>query len=227
MAHLIAIEGTDCSGKGTQSVLLMERIEKLKGKAKLISYPRYDTPTGKIIGGAYLGKEHIGKPLFPEGATNVDGKVASLLFAADRKYNDNEIKENLKNGYNVILNRYVESNMGHQASKFESKEEREKMFEFLEKLEYDLLELSKPELTILLYMPNKYSKILKQGREEKADQHELDEEYLLRSEKTYLEMVQKYNFCKIDCVENDRILSPEEISEKVWVEVQKRFPDII
>ena len=35
----------------------------------------------------YLGKDYICDGWFKEGATNVDPKVSSLYYAADRKYN--------------------------------------------------------------------------------------------------------------------------------------------
>ena len=225
MSYIISIEGTDCSGKGTQSQILADKINQ-RGKAVLLSFPDYTSPTGKIIGGAYLGKAHIGQPLFSEGATNVDAKVASLLYAADRRYNVDKILKPLENGYNVILNRYVESNMGHQASKCKTAEERDEMLSFLETLEYDLLKLPRPDLTIFLYMPYEQSLILKSGREEKPDQHELDGEYLKKSEETYLHIAEKFGYEKIDCYENGRILTREEISSKIWQVVTEKFPDI-
>ena len=87
MSKLIVIEGTDCSGKETQSKLLEERLKKEGKKVVRFDFPMYDSPTGKIIGGAYLGKPEIGKSIFPEGAVNVDPYITCLYFAADRKYN--------------------------------------------------------------------------------------------------------------------------------------------
>lgn len=84
---IIVIEGTDCSGKETQTSLLVQRLSKEGKKIERVSFPSYDTPTGKIVGGAYLGKSYIGEGYFPEGAANVDPKVASLYYAADRRYN--------------------------------------------------------------------------------------------------------------------------------------------
>lgn len=217
---IINIEGTDCSGKETQSKLLVEMLQKNGYKAELLSFPNYDTPTGKIVGGPYLGKKHITEGWFSEGATNVDAKVASLYFAADRKYNEHIIKDLEEKGYVVVLNRYVESNMAHQASKLKTKEEREEMFKFLEELEYNLLKLPKADITLLLYMPYENACILKANREEKPDQHELDGEYLKRSEQTYLELAKRNNYIKLDCVENNKILTREEMSEKVWNSVK-------
>ena len=65
---LIVIEGTDCSGKETQSKLLIGSITSRKYKSRKFSFPRYDTPTGKIIGGLYLGKPHICEGWFRRGA---------------------------------------------------------------------------------------------------------------------------------------------------------------
>ena len=138
---LIVIEGTDCSGKETQSKRLVEYINENGGKAVMFSFPMYDTPTGKIVGGPYLGKPEICEGYFKEKATNVDGKVASLYFAADRLYNSTLITDKLKEGYTVILDRYVESNMAHQGGKCVTLKERIKIWKFLEKLEYGLLKL--------------------------------------------------------------------------------------
>ena len=53
---IIVIEGTDCSGKETQSKLREEKLKKEEKKVLRISFPAYDSPTGKIIEGPYLGK---------------------------------------------------------------------------------------------------------------------------------------------------------------------------
>ena len=79
---VIVIEGTDCSGKETQSKLLEEKLKKAGKKCKRFSFPMYDTPTGKIVGGSYLGKPEIFESFFKEGAVNVDSHVASLYYAA-------------------------------------------------------------------------------------------------------------------------------------------------
>lgn len=80
---IIVIEGTDCSGKETQSKKLIERLNKEGIKTEYFSFPQYNTPTGRIVGGPYLGKSYICECWFPEGAINVDPKVASLYYAAD------------------------------------------------------------------------------------------------------------------------------------------------
>ena len=208
---IIVIEGTDCSGKETQSKKLVEYLNNNGYKAIRYSFPNYDSPTGKIVGGSYLGKEHIGPCLFPEGAVNVDYKVASLYYAADRLYNIKEIENSINDGYIVILDRYVYSNMAHQGCKQQSKELRNDIYEWLEKLEFGLLKLPVPDVKLFLHMPSKYTKILKQNREESLDQHELNDEYISNAEAAYLELTDKYNFKTISCVDNDKIKSIDDI----------------
>ena len=157
MGKFIVIEGTDCSGKETQSKLLVEKLNNLGKKAVRLTYPNYESPTGKIIGGPYLGKEEIGSCWFPEGAVNVDPKVTSLYYAADRKYNEHDLRKYLDDDYFVICDRYTSSNMAHQGSKIKDDNERFEMYQWIDKLEYDLLELPKPDKTIFLHMPYSYA----------------------------------------------------------------------
>ena len=221
MKKLIVIEGTDCSGKETQSNLLLERLKAEKRLIEKLSFPMYDTPTGKIIGGPYLGKEYISEGWFPEGAVNVDPKVASLYYAADRKYNISKIESLLDQGYDVLLDRYIESNMAHQGGKLKTSKERLEIYSWLETLEYDLLKLPHPDLTIFLYMPYKYALELKKNRLEKPDQHEMNEEHLINAEKTYLELAELYGFKIINCIKDDRIRTKENIHEEVYSLVKK------
>ena len=175
----------------------------------------YETPTGRIVGGPYLGKESICKGWFKEGANNVPAKVASLYYAADRLYNIDIINNYLKDDYIVILDRYTTSNMGHQAGKIKDKNERLQMFKWLEKLEYELLELPRPDIKLFLHMPYKFSKTLQNNRKE-LDEHELSEENLINAENAYLEMVDLFNFTKIECINDNKIRNIEDISEEIY-----------
>lgn len=219
---LIVIEGTDCSGKETQSNMLVEFLNNNGIKTNKYSFPNYNSPTGKIIAGPYLGKEGYQPPLFSEGATNVDPYCASLLYAMDRKYNIKQIENDLNNGINVVLDRYVDSNMAHQGSKLDTKA-REQMFYFIEELEYHLLNLPRADISILLYMPIWASKQLKQNREEKPDQHEADENHLKKSEETYLELAKRRNSYILECTQNNEILSIQEINKILCNYVKSEF----
>lgn len=223
--RLIVVEGTDCSGKETQTNLLLEKLRENNPKVKKYSFPNYNSATGKIVGGPYLGKDYICSGWFNEGASNVDPKVSSLYYAADRKYNIWVIEEDLKNGIDVILDRYVYSNMAHQGGKLETKEERLLMFEWLEKLEFDLLELPKADIKVFLHMPYEASRKLKAKRVEyeKMDQLESSKEHLLMAESTYLELSEKYNFYKIECAIGDEAKTIEEINNELTSYVKEQL----
>ena len=75
---LIVIEGPDCSGKETQSNLLVNKLNLMGIKSINLSFPMYNTPTGRIIGEAFLGKGKDNKSWFKEGSVKVDPKIASL-----------------------------------------------------------------------------------------------------------------------------------------------------
>ena len=217
---LITIEGTDCSGKETQTNLLIQKLRAEGYQVQNFSFPNYNSPTGRIIGGPYLGKEGFDKCYFEEGATKVDPKVASLYYAADRKYNIGKINFLLEQGYNVILDRYIYSNMAHQGGKIIDQEERKDMYNWLDKLEFDLMELPKPDLTIFLHMPTKVAEELKRHRREKADGHEKDGKHLEQAEISYLELAKKYNFVTIECAENGKPKDIEAINQIVYNKVK-------
>ncbi len=212
MNKLIVIEGTDCSGKQTQSELLRDNLNKMGYKLAKFGFPVYNSPTGRIVGECYLGKG--GNGYFGEGAVNVDYRVAGLYFAADRLYNIDKVQDMLSDS-NVVLDRYIDSNLAHQGAKKNTPEEREEVFKFFETLEYDLLGLPKPDIRILLYMPSEYARELKAHREEKPDQHESDENYLKRSEQCYLELAKRNNYVIINCVQDGVVRSIDDIQQEL------------
>lgn len=226
---LIIIEGTDCSGKQTQSELLVKRLEKEGVKVARISFPMYDTPSGQIVGSCLLGKPAMCDELlktehsfFPEGGGNVDSLAAICYYAADRRYNLPIINKYLSEGYTLIIDRYVTSNMAHRGGMIESKDERLKMYKKIDILEYELMELPRPDKVILLYMPYDYACVLKKNREELPDEAEANALYLKRGEEAYLELAELYNYSLVNCVENDTIRSIEEINNDVYKLVREK-----
>lgn len=225
---LIVVEGTDCSGKETQTRLLVEKLLKENIKIERLSFPMYDTPTGKIIGACLLGKPEMCNELlkenhsfFPEGGGNIDSLAAIDFYAADRRYNLPKILKLLEEGYIVLIDRYVTSNMAHRGGLIEDKEERLKIYKKIELLEYEINELPKPDKTILLYLPYEYACELKRKREEVPDETENNEEYLKRGEKAYLELAELYNYDVVNCAKDNKIRTIEDINEEVYHKVKK------
>ena len=219
---IIVIEGTDCSGKETQTKLLVEKLEQMGKKVKRISFPMYDSPTGKMIGACLLGKPEMCKELlkeehgfFPEGGGNIDSLAAIDLYAADRRYNLPKINKLLEEGYIVIIDRYVASNMAHRGGLLEKREDRLKIYKKIEMLEYEINELPRPDKTILLYLPYEYACILKKNRKEVSDETEKNEKYLKMGEKAYLELSAIYDYDIIDCVKDKQIRTIEDINQEL------------
>ncbi len=210
-AKILVIEGTDGSGKETQSNKLLEYLSSKGLKVKRYSFPVYNSPTGKIVGGPYLGKGEIQESFFEETSANVDPLVSSLYYAADRRYNflksiENDIYENDI----IILDRYTTSNMGHQAGKAKTKEERDRILKFIEILEFDLCELPRPDKVIFLHMPFEAARELRKGRAY-SDGNESSEEHLRNAERNYLDIAQIYNWEYINCLRTDSFSSVEDI----------------
>ena len=226
---LIVIEGTDCSGKETQTRLLVEKLTKENIKVKRISFPMYDTPTGRIIGACVLGKPEMcenylkeNHSFFPEGGGNIDALAACNFYAADRRYNLPKILNLLNDGYIVLVDRYVTSNMAHRGGLIDDKEERLKIYNKIELLEYEINELPRPDKTFLLYMPYEYACTLKKNRTN-LDEHEKSKEHLKNAEEAYVELSELYNWDTIECVEDGKIKSIESINEEIY----EKLKDII
>ena len=225
---LIVIEGTDCSGKETQTLLLEQKLNNLGIKSKRLSFPMYDSPTGQIVAACYLGKEEYCdylfkdgiRGLFKEGASNVDYLTSSLYYAADRRYNSKKIIDLLDQGVNVILDRYIYSNLAHQGGKISNKEERHKYFKNMEKLEFDILEIPKPDKVIFLYVPYEVATLLKKNRKESQDQLEQNKEHLINAEHTYFELADMYNFDIINCTLSNKIRTINSINDELFSKVE-------
>lgn len=225
---LIVIEGTDKSGKKTQVDLLLRRLSASGFKAAYSDFPRYDTPSGRIVGQAYLGKDRWGQDKGWFGnADAVDPRVASLYYAADRRYNLPEIQKLLQENDILLLDRYVSSNMGHQGGKERDSTKRKALYEWIDKLEYELLELPRPDLTILLLMPWQVGQQLATKMTEKVDEHEKNPDHLKNAQEAYIQLAQMYQWPQINCTTRETLESIKtrgQIAEEVWQAIAREFP---
>ena len=221
---LVVVEGSDCSGKTTQINLLLERLKQEGIDFEIFDFPDYGTPTGKIVS-MYLSNKF-------GPANELDPKIASLFYAHDRFSQKHRIENALKEGKFVILDRYVESNMGHQGGKIASREEREQFFKWLEELEYGNFSIPKPDAVLFFYMPFEVGNILKQRRDTekgvqgniKHDGHEDNLEHQKNAETAYLHLAEFYDWIKIDCAPDGTLVSlrkPENIAEQVWAKIME------
>ena len=206
MGKLIIIEGTDGSGKQTQTGLLYEKLCEIKGreKVKKISFPNYESKASEPVK-MYLAGE------FGEKADSVNA-FASFKMEWEEFYN---------NGGVVLSDRYTISNMIHQASKIKDREEREKYLDWLVDLEWNKIGIPEPDLVFFLDIPFDVSQKLMKDRRNKItgekvkDIHEQDAEYLRNAYNIAKELAMKYKWNIVDCVENDKLRSIEEINGRM------------
>ncbi len=203
------IDGTDGSGKATQTELLINRMRAEGFPVETISFPRYETPTGKLVkkylDGGFGTLEQVGP------------QQASRLYADDRLAASPEIRAWLEAGKNVVANRYVTSNMGHQGAKIADSAARKAFFEWNDRLEYDENRLPRPDLNVILHVPAEMGQKLVGQRGTTNDIHEQSLDHLKAAEQTYLEIAKICSECVlVECVENGQIMSREAIHEKVW-----------
>ncbi len=203
MGKIIVIEGIEGSGKETQSKLLVESLNKMGLKTIEFSFPMYDTPTGRIFKDCLLSNNSY----FPEKIDTLDPELVCLYTAADRKYNIKTIEKYLNDDYIVVINRYTSSNMANQGSKYDNSEDRFYMYQWIDKLEYWLLKLPKPDYTILLNMPYKYNNQLSFDL--------IDNSKEKRVLDAYLELAGLYNWDVIDCIDGSKEKTIDEIHKEI------------
>lgn len=195
---LIAIEGTDGSGKTVQFERLVLALPESVRVATL-DFPRYGDPAAhfaeKYLTGKYGGE--------------TGPYAAAVLFAVDRFDAKLKIEEWLREGRLVVANRYAASNMAHQGAKIAEKKEREHFYRWLRELEYELFGVPRPDLSILLHVP--------------AAIAEKDFDYEKRVEEAYREIAALFpeELRVIECAHAGKLLPPEAIHERVLAAARK------
>lgn len=220
----ITIDGIDGSGKKTQAEALIEKLKNEGYGVKMIDFPQYENNFfGKFIGECLAGKHG--------DFAKLDPKIASVLYAADRFESSERIKKWLEEGNIVIADRYANSNRIHQGGKIFDPEKIKKFLDWLEKMEFEIFKIPKPDAIIYLNVPLEMSlALLKNGEAKKrkaylegnADAHESDPEHLINAKRSALELVKENdNWIDIRCDKNGKLMDIDEISEIIWEEVKK------
>ena len=172
---LIVFEGTDGSGKATQSRMLVERLQKEGYELKKLEFPRYSEESSALIRLYLDGK-------FGAHAGDVNAYAASTFYAVDRfaSYRQ-DWGEFYEAGGLVIADRYTTSNAVHQATKLPA-DELQAYLEWLFHFEFDLMGLPAPTKVFYLDIPTEVTEKMMRKREAdtntSADIHEKDLQYL-------------------------------------------------
>ena len=216
----IVIDWIDGAGKSTQIKKIKENLEKDWKTVKVISYPRYNEQSSFMVQ-KYLNWDY---------GREVWAKQASIFYAIDRFDSSFDLKYDLENFDFIITDRYVSGNMIHQAWKIQDVNKRNEFLDWLEDLEFNIFNIPKPDKVIFLNISANQSmkNTMRRGWEDKEyitdgkkqDIHEDDKNHLINACNSANHVAEKYNWIKIDCEENWKMKSIDEINKRIMKEIK-------
>ena len=174
-AQLIAIEGLDGTGKGTQLERLAAGLRRSGHEVATAAFPAYDAgivgrKVGEYLDGR-LGRVADDRPWLP-----------ALLFATDRYEQRERLLAALATADFLLVDRYVASNIAFQGVRLEGAELAD-FAAWLEELEFGVFALPRPDLQLYLRMPPETARrlVLKKSKRSYTDRGlDLYEEDLAR-----------------------------------------------
>jgi len=218
---MIAFEGIDGSGKGVQFNFLRERLINLGLSVGTMDFPAYDTFFGNEIGVMLSGSQSV-------TAANVDVKSMSLWYAMDRWLafqNFDASKYDI-----VLLNRSTLANAVYQGARCDSHEERMNLVSWIHDLEFDKLNIPKPNLFFVLDVSTERSRVnvaLKGHRDyvgSEADVYEKNLSFLDKVRDGYLNSQKIFeNVEIINCTDDDGNMLPiKNISDMLIASLKEK-----
>lgn len=215
----IVIEGLDGSGKSTQINFIENYLKEKNIKSKFLHFPRPEAPFyGELISRFLRGE--LG------AIDKVDPYVVALLYAGDRNDASKTINQWLSEGYAVIADRYLYSNIAFQCAKLKAQTEKEKLAHWIKELEYNYFKIPVPDLNLFLKVPSVFTEKSLTSRRAGADReylngnddiHEADLDFQKEVRNIYLWQIKENpDFEEIDCEGAvNSMLPANEIFEKI------------
>ena len=233
--YMVTFEGTDCSFKETNAKQLVDYIQNELGyKVKLFSFPNYDSKSSYLLTNYFKNTRKV-KPL---SAINI-----SMLYASD--FYDtwyNKIKEYYDNGYIIVMDRWVYSNIYYQGIRelqtlrndlsienFKYYLESYKLKDFINKYEtivYDEMELPDTNIMLKMIHDKKTTKELIQERNSNNDINEGEFKYLELVNELFKHLFINKSYCvkeiRLDKTDKE-FRTQEEIFNEVRLEFETNF----
>jgi dTMP kinase len=215
MGLLLAIEGIDGAGKGTQAARLAETAAERGRRVASFSFPLYDdNPFSRAVADYLNGEFGTADEVHPE--------LAALLYAGDRFHARPRIVSALQENDLVVCDRYVASNQAHQGGKLTG-DARSRLPDWLEEVEYGEFALPRPQLVILLDAPVALARRLVGRKAARgyttlaADIHEADTAHTTATREVYLELAQRHDWRVIRTAsDSGELRDVDEIADEVW-----------
>ena len=213
----IVVDGTDWSWKKTQTDALVTRLSWEWYEVEKIDFPQYGKPS------AGPTEQYLNWKFW--SADDVSPYQASILYAVDRFSAANTIRKWLDEWKIVISDRYVSANMWHQAWKISDLLERDKFLEWLENLEYWILNIPRPDVQVFLYLDPEISrnlalKVTKPNMDKTKDVHENDANHMRKASEAFLYVAEKFKRIKIDCAVDWVMRTREDIWAELYDKIQ-------
>ncbi len=218
----IVLEGSDGSGKATQLKVLSERLKAVGYEIEIFDFPQYEQPSSHFV------RRYLAGDYGP--ASGISPYSASLFYALDRFEAAPRIRQALDKGRIVLANRYVGSNMAHQGGKFGSEGEQRGFFIWDDGLEYQLLGIPRPSISLFLRLPAEVSLELMRQRSARSgkalDEHEADVEHLKAAVNTYDTLCRLFpkDFQAVNCAPEGKLLDIADINDLIWRIVKPLLP---
>lgn len=220
MTILIAIEGIDGAGKGTQVQALVKRLQEAGRRCGTLQFPRYsETTFGAAIGDFLNGRFGTLNQVHPQ--------LAAVLYAGDRFESKDVLLQLLADNDVVVLDRFTGSNLAHQAAKLEG-EQRQELSTWIDHVEHTVFGLPRPDLNILIDISSDWSRQLvsrKAARdytEQEADLQEADLSYQEKVRRCYLDVAnQRDDWTIVNSIDNaGNLKSVEEVNSDIFGQVK-------
>ena len=215
MTILIAIEGIDGAGKGTQVQTLVKRLQETGLRCGTLQFPRYsETTFGTAIGDFLNGRFGTLDQVHPQ--------LAAVLYAGDRFESKDVLLQLLNENDVVVLDRFTGSNLAHQAAKLEG-DERQELAGWIDHVEHVVFGLPRPDLNILIDISSDWSRQLvsrKAARDytdQEADLQEANVPYQEKVRRCYLDVAnQRADWTVVNSVNEDNSLkSIEDVNDDI------------
>jgi dTMP kinase len=224
----IVIEGLDGSGKSTQINLVKDYLDKKGIKSKFIHFPRTDS----IIYGELIARFLRGEL---GDISTVNPYLIALIYAGDRNDASTILLNWMNEGFVVIADRYLYSNIAFQCAKLVEQEQRVTLAKWIKNLEYEYNQIPIPDLNLFLNVPFEFTtKSLRNGRggsdrdylKGVSDIHEADLSFQEKVREVYLWQVKENpDFEMIDCSNaQGKMLDASAIANKIILRIESKLP---
>uniref|UniRef100_A0A7S1HXY7 dTMP kinase n=1 Tax=Eutreptiella gymnastica TaxID=73025 RepID=A0A7S1HXY7_9EUGL len=204
--RIFTLEGGDGAGKQTQTKMLVDRLASEGYPVATLDFPHDHAMYGALIREVLSGK--FGK------ISEVNPLLFASIYAFNRLDTLPRLRYWLKRGKNVILDRYSSANWGHQASKYDSDEERLQIINTLRRFEHEWLSLPESFRVFYLDLPPSFALKAMQadGSRAKLDIHETAAHtYKNRVRDTFLWCCKQFDYwTAVPCVTTDTNNPPGE-----------------